>query len=431
MENVGSFIYGQLPSTNIEVNNLTVVSTNFQNETFSGNSAYDKSLYSTVPNKNVKSVNIENSELIVRKQFLVSITDNSSSTISLGENESFLSFDEERYTLTRSDGSLEVLTGDKFAFTNGNTELVINNLGSNDTNAILVSTVKKTNLKSKTKVKKIVDSIVVDKSNLVQSGIGATTLNDGLVYGNYPYGTRVQDQEICLNYPDVLQVYGIFESTGINEAQTPSATLDTINGQTSTTNDLIIGEELVGTLSGAKAIYSERIDDNNIGFIYTNNIKFANNEPIRFSESSTNANITSLTSGSKNIIGNYSLKSGQKDTYYDYSRIERKSEFSSPNKQLKIYFMRSFYNDSDDGDITTTNSYENFRYSNEIGNISGNRTTDIIDYRPRVSVYSVVEDVPSPFEFQEGYLIKEIIVQKILFLQMNLYLFLMNIIYQG
>ena len=45
-------------------------------------------------------------------------------------------------------------------------------------------------LNQKTKIKKIVDSIVVDKSTLKQSGIGATTLNDGLVFGNYPYGTR-------------------------------------------------------------------------------------------------------------------------------------------------------------------------------------------------------------------------------------------------
>ena len=54
-----------------------------------------------------------------------------------------LAFDEERYALIRSNGSTEVLTSDKFAFTNGATQLQIYNLGSNDTGATLVTTLRK------------------------------------------------------------------------------------------------------------------------------------------------------------------------------------------------------------------------------------------------------------------------------------------------
>ena len=60
-------------------------------------------------------------------------------------------------------------------------------------------------------------SITIDKSRVPQSGVGGTTLNDGLTYGRYPYGTRVQDEEICLLRPDVIEILGIFESDNTQE----------------------------------------------------------------------------------------------------------------------------------------------------------------------------------------------------------------------
>ena len=63
----------------------------------------------------------------------------------------------------------------------------------------LVTTLTKIKPKSKNKIKNRVNSIIIDKSVKSASGIGSTTLNDGLTYGNYPYGTRVQDENISLN----------------------------------------------------------------------------------------------------------------------------------------------------------------------------------------------------------------------------------------
>ena len=60
----------------------------------------------------------------------------------------------------------------------------------------------------------------------------------------------------------------------------------------------------------------------------------------------------------------------------------------------------SAYHDSEDaGDITTKNSYDTFDYSSEIQQINGIRNTDIVDIRPRVSNYTVAENVRSPLEF--------------------------------
>ena len=114
------------------------------------------------------------------------------------DDETFLPFDTERYSLIRSDGTTEVLTADKFSFISGSSQLQIYNLGSNNTGATLIATLTKIKPKSKIKRKNRVNSILIDKSIYSSSGVGATTLNDGLSYGNYPYGTRVQDQNISL-----------------------------------------------------------------------------------------------------------------------------------------------------------------------------------------------------------------------------------------
>jgi hypothetical protein len=53
-------------------------------------------------------------------------------------------------------------------------------LGSNNTGATLTATLRKTKPKAKAKRKNRVNSIIVDKSKYEGSGIGSTTLNDGL-----------------------------------------------------------------------------------------------------------------------------------------------------------------------------------------------------------------------------------------------------------
>jgi hypothetical protein len=130
--------------------------------------------------------------------------------IDAGTNETFLPFDEERYILIRSDGTTEVLTTDKVVLTNGSTTIQIIGLSGADTaGTILIATLRKSSVTAKVKRKSISNNLVIDKSKLSASGtntgFAGTTLNDGLTYGNYPFGTRVQDSVISLNVPDVVQ----------------------------------------------------------------------------------------------------------------------------------------------------------------------------------------------------------------------------------
>ena len=89
------------------------------------------------------------------------------------------------------------------------TELQINNLGSNDTGATLIATLRKSSLKEKIKRQNRVNTLIVDKSINSGAGTGSTTLNNGLTFGNFPFGTRVEDERISLNKPDVIRILGI------------------------------------------------------------------------------------------------------------------------------------------------------------------------------------------------------------------------------
>jgi hypothetical protein len=385
---------GKLPGALLEVTDFKILTTNLE-------SSSDNTLYTELPKNNISNVDLTNANLTIRKSFTVNIVSNElSSLVNAGTNETFLPFDEERYSLIRSDGSTELLTSDRFAFINGGTQLQIYNLlGSNNTGATLITTLRKIKPKAKSKRKNRVNSIIINKSKYVGSGIGGTTLNDGLEFGNYAFGTRVQDKNISLNTPDIIEIHGIFESADTANPSAPKMVLSSISGPTNTTSDLIIGEEILSQNGSTIGIVVEKLTSSQITFIYKNQNTFKEGETLTFAESNIQSIITTLDSSSFDISSNYTFSIGQKETFYDYGEIIRKSNAEEPNKKIKIYFSNGFYDSSDDGDITTINSYNTFKYGIEIPTFNDISSSDIIDIRPRVSSYTVAENVRSPFEF--------------------------------
>ena len=398
VQTITAYREGGLPTSLTDVTDFSVVKTNLQ-RTSGGNIANNESLYSIMPHKNVASVDLTSSNLVIRKGFTVNITNNSTGAISAEANETFLPFDEERYTLVRSDGSFEILTQDKFTFSAGNTQLIVNGLGSNDTGAKLTATLRKSNVKAKVKTKKVAESLIVSRSRSEGSGTGGNTLDDGLSYGDFPYGTRVQDRIISLGVPDVIMLYGVFEATDTSDPEAPSMTTASLDGPNNTTNDLILGEQVIGTISGARAKYINKKSDTQINFVYENNSRFENGEIINFKDSGVSAIVANLALNSPNIVNRYKLQSGQRDSIYDFSKLVRRDGETAPSRKIRVYYMAAEYENSDTGDITLANSYDNFDYSAEIPVYKGERTVDFIDARPRVSKYSGGSGDRSPLEF--------------------------------
>ena len=230
----------------------------------------------------------------------------------------FEPFTPQRYLLVRSDGTTEVLTSDKMKFTNGFQTLDIENLGSDDVGATLVTTIKKNVVKAKEKFRNRVNSIVIDKSNTSSSGIGSDTLNDGLFVGNYPYGTRVQDKVLSLNTPDIIEIHGIFESLTTSDPTAPTCVLRNLTGPSATTRDIIPGERVFGAQSNALAIVTEVVSDSIITFVPKNEFNFIEGEQVSFSESNVTGTANLINAQSKNVSSNYTFNNGQKQTFYDF-----------------------------------------------------------------------------------------------------------------
>jgi hypothetical protein len=383
---------GSLPNSILNVNDLKVLKTSL--------SISDQNrLYTFLPKQYISSVNLQNSNLTIRKEYEVTIQNNSTEIIIAGNDLNFLPFDEGRYTLTRSDGKNEILTQDRFEFSSNSSQLRINGLGLNDSNARLIATLRKVNIKPRIKNKNRISTIVIDKSTNPSSGVGGTTLNDGLIYGNYPFGTRIQDSEICLLRPEVTKLYGIFESSDLNEAKIPSLLLSQITGPSAKTEDILLGEQLIGTNSNAIAVVAEKINDLEIGIIYLNSNTFQEFETIRFKESNIESLIVTSNIGSKNITDHYTFESGSEDTILNYSKLVRIPKFNFPNKKIKIVYESAVIPSSELGDITVVDSYGQFDYCDIPTLNDGSNSSDILDIRLRVSEFNVAENIRSPFEF--------------------------------
>ena len=391
---------GKLPlAANLNVTDLKILSTQLEESS-------DSTLFTRLPKGNVASVDLTDASLSIRKTFAVTITNNQITTATRPEAEDgevFLPFTAKRYSLIRADGTVEQLSSDKFNFNNDSTIIdTIRGLGS-DTEATLIATLRKSKPKSKAKIKNPVNVITIDKSKYegsgTNTGVGNTTLNDGLTFGNYPFATRVQDEIISLNRPDIIEIHGIYESADLLEASAPRLTFQTLNTPSGTTSDLIIGEILIGQTSGAIAIVAEKVASDVASVVYKNEIKFVEGETVAFQESQTQGLISAVVANSFNISNNYTFSCGQEKTFYDHGTITRREGSEEPTKQLKIYFSSGSYDSTDDGDITTVESYDSFNYSREIKSIDRISNADIIDIRPRVSDYTVSVGARSPLEF--------------------------------
>ena len=384
---------GSLPTVAREVTDLQVITTQLAESS-------DNTLFTRLPKDYVSDVDLTNATISIRKVFTVNIVNNKlAQQVSAGSSEFFLPFDEERYSLVRVDGSTEPLVSDQVEISLDGKALQIYNLGVDDAGAQLTATLTKQKPKAKKKIKNRVNSLIVDKSTNPASGIGSTTTNDGLTYGAYPYGTRVQDKLLSLGSADVMKIHGIYESSGVEVPSAPKMVLSDINSQSTTTVELTVGEHLIGQNSGAVAIYAERLTDSQITFIYKNDFVFAEGETVIFQESQIQGVVTTLDATSFEIGGEYTFSTGQEKTIYDYGSITRRLEAEAPNKKIKVYFESAYYDSTDDGDITTVNSYENFDYAADIMGIDGISNADIIDIRPRVADYIVSESTRSPLEF--------------------------------
>ena len=404
-ENITGVINGNI--VNGTYSNLKLATTKIRN-------AQNSYLYANLGEKNVSSVNLSNSNLVISQQIDQSkgltVSNNSLSfnlsSVSAGITSAFfMPFDQERYSVhySSSDGSgIGTITSDTFSL-DGNVG-IITNLTNTSNAVVLNTTLQKEGIQSKVKEFTRSTVKVVNLSSLKQSGINTeNSIVDGLTH-NPHYGLRVQDEDISLNLPDVSEVLAVYESTDLND---PILTRIEFSSISAVDTNALIGENIIGQSSGAVARIVQNssssatptIPSNNLGIIYLNSEEFEVGEDVIFKDTNIISTVQSKTEGKFNdITNNYVLDKGQRDQFYDYSRLTRINS-SIPKKRLLIVFDHFTVPSSDDGDVFTVLSYDSERYSKDIPRIGKRnvRASDVLDFRPRVSEFTSTS--ASPFDF--------------------------------
>ena len=81
---------------------------------------------------------------------------------------------------------------------------------------------------------------------------------------------------------------------------------------------------LTGTESGAKAQVVS-FDSQRVYYVYLNDNVFAGTEKVTTETADCRIVVQTIVAGSTNITTSYNLDNGQREQYYDYSRLVRKS----------------------------------------------------------------------------------------------------------
>ena len=350
------------------------------------------SLYTELNHSNISNVSTLNSNVYIKKQYTgVSKSSTTLTLPTLVGDYTYASFDEERYVVVNADGTLENLSNATFTRSNGNKNAEFTNLSSTAGPCSVITTQIKSNVTNKFKKLNRCSFIDITKTKY------STPPNAGLTSTSV-YGVRVEDNEISLNYPDIFEVQGIFESTGTGTATPSWISLTGITGPNGNTLDLIVGEILIGQDSGAVAVYAENKTTSQIYIIYKNQKVFSASEIVSFEESGYTATVSTVNVGSTNITNDFYLDNGQRKQFYDFGRIVRKNSSKEPSHRIRIYFDRFSFESTDNGDVITVNSYPSTINKNKIPVYNQIRNLDTIDVRPRVSNYNTLSTI-SPFDF--------------------------------
>ena len=167
-------------------------------------------------------------------------------------------------------------------------------------------------------------------------------------------------------------------------------------------DNVIVGENIISDdYQTIARVVSKNV--NTIEIVYITGGIFNSGDSVEFEESNIKTNVQSVELGKyKNLTNSFTLDKGQKNEFYDYSRLIRNKNVPEPRGQLLVVF--DFYSvSSDAGDVFTVNSYDEDRFSNDIPSIGDTniRASDTLDFRPRVSEYNVATGTGSPFQFSQ------------------------------
>jgi len=320
--------------------------------------------------------------MTIRRQFIATTNSSGAVSFTAGANETFLAYTDQDYTLS-------VLTaGSGGAAAQGAVVDIESTLSGAGTATITVS--DNTNFGNGAKVKLTATLL---KTNITQR-IKTTNLSKQVkVSGGTTgaFGTRATDDTISLGRADAFALGAVFDSEDTSsDASAPQLALTAVQGT------FTRGEKITGGTSGAVARVINPTSP--ITYYLQNGVgatDFSADEVITGASSGATATVSSVTAGSKIITSHYTLDTGQRDNFYDISRIQIKPGFSKPRGRLLVVF--DFFSHSS-GAFFTVDSYSDVGGQmgyDDIPTYTATRVdpdepeptgefplTDVVDFRP-------------------------------------------------
>ena len=319
----------------------------------------------------------------LRKQFVVNstaggalvVTADSNETFSAKSNTDFLvSVLDDNSASGVAEGDVLNINSSNLSFSAVGNQLTITNntqLNSANIKCKVIATVTRTQAAETPKTPNLASVCIVD--------------NNG-VAGGAEYGTSAHHKEVSLGVADAYKLYAVLDSEDTTaDAVLPQFTATGVSGT------FTKGETVVGSTSGARAVIATTTSP--FCHIIINSKDFQANETFTGLSSGATGTVGTLTAGSKNITNRYVLDTGQRDNFYDTSRIVRKGNAVEPTGRLLV--MYNFFAHGS-GDFFTVDSYSNVDYK-EIPTYTATRVDpeqrepsgvfdlrDCIDFRPRV-----------------------------------------------
>ena len=356
-------------------------------------------LYSPLPSADIASVDLSKARLTITKQIngksvvdasvTINITDAVDSSSGITNDVFYEAFDAERYSIHYSDGTIESLSSGMVTLGSNGSSVTFNGLSKQTASDVtIIVTLAKSFVTNKSK-----DFIRSQQLDVTRTQ--KTKTISGLTTSKY-YGTRIEDREISLNVPDVINVRAIYESTDENAPVLDKLTF--VSGL-SLDQNVVIGEKITGQ-DGRAVGQVVSATATEVFYVPRNTNNFIVGESVVFSESSLNIEVqTSIKGSYVDLTANYRLDDGNKHEYCDYSKIVRRPGSPTPDKRLLIIFDKYTVASGNSGDVFTCNSYSSSRYKSEIPSLpNGTRVSDLIDFRPRVKPFDLTTNA-SPFAF--------------------------------
>ena len=244
--------------------------------------------------------------------------------------------------------------------------VTVSALNTGVTTVDVIATVYKSDRSAKAKTTERMKILKIDKT----TGSSA----NGLTQSTADYGYRVEDNAISLGCGDVFKIKAIIESTDSSDPVLPRFQYTNLVGTIS------IDDVITGDTSGSRARVVST-DSNFVYYIPVEDDVFSDGENITAPAATFKIVTGSIISGGKDITDNYDLDDGQRDQFYDYSRIVRKSGYSAPTHRILVIFDR-FLTTSGTG-FYSVDSYPSEDYK-IIPQYAGTQLRDVLDFRPMV-----------------------------------------------